>query len=239
MTEAGSARSSRDVPWRLLSLAVLLLCSPPALAARPAGPSAADRVVRLLEDIQTSMVETGYQHVTRVRAREGRYFFDCSGMADWILRRAAPGAIKAIGKPDGRRPLAVHFHRKIARIPPGERRGPWLRVKTAAHARPGDLIAWVRPKWFDSTSTGHVAFVVGEPRINRGEVPGVLVRIADSSKFKHEDDSRDAGTTGFGTGVLLIPTDDAAQPTGYGWFGSETRPEWIVPTDLVIGRPLR
>ena len=75
--------------------------------------------------------------------------------------------------------------------------------------------------------------------LNHGPVPGILVRIADASKFKHEDDSRDADVTGYGTGVLLIPTDKKAQPTGYGWVGSHTKPDWVVPTELVIGRPLR
>ncbi len=239
MFETGPVRWNRTISLRLPSLAALLLCSSPAIAAPPTAPSAADRVVRIIEEIETNMVETRYQHVTRVKAREGKYFFDCSGMADWVLRRGAPRAMKAIGRPDGRRPLAVHFYRKIARIRPGERRGPWMRVRTAAHVRPGDVIAWVRPKWFNSTSTGHVAFVVEGPTINWGPVPGILVRVADASKFKHEDDSRDEATTGFGTGVLLVPTDEALQPTGYGWFGSRTRPEWVVPADLVIGRPLR
>jgi hypothetical protein len=233
------ARRSRPALPRAALATALLLCPALATGARPAAPTAADRIVGIIERIESGLVETEYRHVTRVKAREGRYFFDCSGMAEWILRRGAPQAMKSIGKPDGRRPLAVHFHRRIARIRPGEQRGPWMRVRTAAHARPGDVIAWVRPKWFDSTSTGHVAFVVGEPALSHGPVPGILVRVADSSKFKHEDDSRDEATTGFGTGVLLIPTDEALQPTGYGWFGSRTRPEWVVPTDLVIGRPLR
>jgi hypothetical protein len=165
--------------------------------------------------------------------------WDCSGMATWVLRRAAPRALESIGKPNGRRPLAVHFFRKIARISPGKRRGAWMRVPSAGHARPGDLIAWKRPSWFPSKSTGHVAFVVGMPRLNTGSVPGVLLRIADASKFKHEDDSRDPGTTGYGTGVILLPTDDAGQPLGYGWVGSRTEPDWVVPAELVIGRPLR
>ena len=195
--------------------------------------------MEILEGIEENMVETRYEHRTRVRASEGKYFFDCSGMASWVLRRSAPAALKSIGKPGGRRPLAVHFYNKIARLKPGQKRGAWMRVETAAHARPGDLIAWKRPKWFPSKSTGHVAFVVGHPKINRGAVRGILVMVADSSKFKHENDSRDEDTTGFGKGVLLLPTDDSAQPTGYGWFGSLTRPDLVIPADIVIGRPLR
>jgi len=238
MSRAAPRRSLR-LPSRVpLAIAIILLGSSLSFPAE-ARPAAPDRIVDLLEKIESGMVETRYQHRTRVRHREGKYFFDCSGMASWILRRTAPAALRAVGKPNDRRPLAVHFFSRINRIDPGERRGPWMRVATAAHARPGDLIAWKRPKWFPSKSTGHVAFVVGHPEVNRGPVPGILVRVADSSKFKHEDDSRDPGTTGFGTGVLLLPTDDAARPIGYGWIGSRTRPEWVVPAEIVIGRPLR
>ncbi len=201
--------------------------------------SASERVMGVIGDIESNLKETKYQHWTSVRASKGQYFFDCSGMASWILRRSAPGSLSVIGKPNGRRPLAVHFYRQIAKIKPGKRRGPWYRVESAAHIEPGDVIAWVRPKWFPSKSTGHVGFAVSESIRNHGEVPGYLMRFADASKFKHEDDSRSAEVTGYGTGVLLIPTDTDDQPIGYGWFGSRTKSDWIVPTELVIGRPLR
>lgn len=198
-----------------------------------------DRVVAVLEQIEGSLTETRYQHVTRVRSKRGQYFFDCSGMAEWVLRRSAPAALRAVGRPEGRRPLAIHFYRRIAKIDPGQRRGPWMRVDGPAAAAPGDVIAWERPEWFRSKSTGHVGFVLSDPVPNHGPVPGYLVRFADASKFKHEDDSRDADETGFGTGVLLIPTGPDGRAVGYGWFGSQTRPDWVIPCNLVIGRPLR
>ncbi|MBN2342491.1 MAG: hypothetical protein JXX29_06230 [Deltaproteobacteria bacterium] len=209
------------------------------VSAQKKRPSAGDRVVDLLTHIENTLQETKYQHVTRVNKRKGIYLFDCSGMAAWVLKRTAPAALQAVGRPNDRRPLAVHFYQKIARIHPGKKRGPWYRVPTAAHIRPGDVIAWKRPPWFRSSSTGHVAFAVEAPKANHGEVPGILVRIADASKFKHEADSRDASTTGFGTGVLLLPTNRKGDPLGYGWIGSQTQKDWVIPADLVIGRPLR
>ncbi len=225
--------------FRLL-FAVLLCCS--IAAGGHAGKQripASQRVLGVLARIEQTLIETKYQHSTEVRSAKGQYFFDCSGMASWVLRRSAPRSLAVIGRPNDRRPLAVHFYQKIAKIRPGKRRGPWYRVESAAHVQPGDVIAWVRPEWFESKSTGHVAFAVSAARPNHGEVPGFLVRIADASRYKHENDSRGPDVTGFGTGVLLIPTDDRDQPTGYGWFGSRTRSDWVVPTELVIGRPLR
>jgi hypothetical protein len=219
--------------------AALIVSSAPSVAKKKRTRPGPARVIEVLDGIEANLVETKYQHVTRVRPKRGEYFFDCSGMTDWVLRRGAPAAARAVGRPEGRRPLAIHYYRRIAKIKPGKKRGPWLRVDGPAAARPGDVIAWERPKWFPSKSTGHVGFIVSEPEPNRGPVPGYLVRFADASKFKHEDDSRDEETTGYGTGVLLIPVDQGGRARGYGWVGSLTRPEWVIPCNLVIGRPLR
>ena len=190
----------------------------------------------LIDDIVRTLTDTRYQHQTRVRAGCGRYYFDCSGMAEWILKRAAPGALSSVGS---ERPLARDFFRTIARLKPGERRGAWHRPARIEDAGPGDVLAWIRPKWFPSKSTGHVAFVLDKPVKNTGPVRGWLFRIADASKFQHENDTRGENETGFGIGTLLVPTDAAGKALGYGWFGSQTREDWIVPTELVIGRPLR
>jgi len=228
--------------WAVRAVVTALLLAAPLWTAAGKGASpkpGPDRVVSVVEKIQGNLKATKYQHVTRVRQSLGEYFFDCSGMAEWILRRGAPAAFTRVKRPEGGRPLAVHYYRTISKMKPGQRRGPWMRVADATASRPGDVIAWVRPKWFDSKSTGHVAFVMSAPRPVMVPVRGVVVRIADASKFRHAEDSKPVGTTGFGTGELLIPVDAASQPTGYGWVGEETLPEWIVPAALVIGRPLR
>jgi hypothetical protein len=219
-----------------------------ALAVRPA-PCAADttarlrpgpeRVVKVLEDIARTLKSTRYQHVTVVRPGSGEYSFDCSGMAEWVLRRGAPAALAAVGRSDGQRPLAVHYWKRIARVPPGARRGAWHRVEDVTRAGPGDVIAWKRPPWFPSKSTGHVAFILSKGQPSPGQVPGHLFLVADASRFRHERDSRAEGTTGFGTGIMLLATDPALQPVGYGWYGSQSLPEWVVPAEIVIGRPLR
>ena len=225
---------------RALLAVALLAAAIPSEAGKAASPKPGPaRVVTVIEKIQANLKTTKYQHVTRVRQSLGEYLFDCSGMAEWILKRGAPAALAQVKRPEGGRPLAVHYYRTIAKIKPGQRRGPWMRVADATTTRPGDVIAWERPKWFDSKSTGHVAFVVSEPRPVMVPVRGVVVRIADASKFRHAEDTKPIGGTGFGTGELLIPVDAASQPTGYGWVGEQTPADWIVYASLAIGRPLR
>jgi hypothetical protein len=206
-----------------------------ASAETKRGPA---RVVEVLSTIEETLEQSRYQHGTVVNPARGEYYFDCSGMAEWVLRRGAPMSLRVLGRPRGRRPLATDYHRHISRIRPGQKRGPWYRVPDAMSARPGDVVTWTRPPWFPSKSTGHVAFVVGMPSPNRRGIQGVLLRVADASRFRHEADSRGPGQTGFGTGVLLLPTDAEGQPIGYGWAGSVTPTDWLVPTKVAIGRPL-
>lgn len=198
-----------------------------------------EKVVEVLATIEQTMKTSRYQHGTNVRPARGDYRFDCSGMADWVLRRSAPGALRVLGRPGGRRPLARNFYRHVNRIPLGKTRGPWFRVPDVASARPGDIITWERPPWFPSKSTGHVAFVVSNPTPNQQGVRGYLLRVADASRYRHQADTRAEGETGFGTGIILLPTDDAGQAIGYGWAGAMTPPDWIVPVHVAVGRPLR
>jgi hypothetical protein len=201
--------------------------------------SAGQRVMTVINDISRTLTDTGYQHQTRISKHQGRYYFDCSGMAEWILKQSAPLALKSVGRPKNGRPLARDFFVAVNRLKPGQSRGAWKRLARIDEALPGDVLAWIRPKWFPSKSTGHVAFVVDTPKKNTGPVPGLLIRIADASKFQHENDTRKEKETGFGIGTLLVPTDGDGAPLGYGWFGSETEVDWVVPTELVIGRPLK
>ncbi len=214
-----------------LSLGTLTL-APEALAQghrAPAPQRVLDELARIAANLRTST----YDHATRVDERAGRYDFDCSAMAAYVLRRAAPGALTAVG---GGRPVAASFYRTIARAPVGRAGGAWQRLARIADARPGDVLAWQRPRWFPSRNTGHVAFVAAEPRLHD---LGVLVRITDSTRLAHESDTRDTdrGQSGFGQGTLLVATNPlTGEGVGYGWFGAQTHPDWIIPTPVVIGR---
>lgn len=220
-----------------IALLPLLWASP--VRAEVGERAGSEQILEVLSFIEKTSRKTRYRHRTRIDARRGIYLFDCSAMAGWIMERATPRARRTITGRQARRPIARDFYRAIARVREGKRRGPWYRVPTVAQALPGDVVAWVRPPWFPSKNSGHVAFIVEKPRPNTGPVRGQLLRIADSTRLPHEDDARGEGRSGFGTGTLLLATDEAGRPTGYGWFGSLSQPDWIIPTRIVIGRALR
>lgn len=222
-----------SLPALLLALAALM--ATPMAHAQVARPGNA-RVVAALQQIRATMRTTRYDHRTRIEPRSGRYEFDCSTMAAWVLGRAAPRARAAL---PGGRPLAVNFWRTIRDAPVARARNGWQRVPRIADARPGDVLAWPRPRWFRSNNTGHVAFVAEAPTVTPR---GVLVRVTDATSVGHQDDprNRDGGPTGFGQGTLLIAVDPVTgEGTAYGWVGIHTPPDWMVETPVRVGRVSR
>ncbi len=202
--------------------------APPAAAATRAG----ERVLAELDRIATTMTATRYEHATRVRERSGEYYWDCSGMADWILRRTAPRARSAITR---ERPVARDFYRLIARAPTQRPRAGWTRVDDIRDVLPGDVFAWERPPGFPSRNTGHVGFVLDAPVPVPEWGDAYAVRVADATSLPHESDSRpDGGDGGFGHGTIVFLTDGDGHGYGYAWFGRNSR--GYVETPIAFGR---
>lgn len=200
----------------------------PAHAASRAGGKLLAQIVR----VRDSLRDTKYQPRTQVRVADGYYAWDCSGMMTWFLRRSAPRALRSI---NSARPVARDYYRVIARAPVGRAAKGWQRVGHVRDARPGDVFAFLRSPLSVSKITGHVGVLMSEPV----EVPGMpgawAVRILDSTRAPHQDDTRvDDPEGGFGFGTMLFVTDDTGEVQGYGWFGTES---WgIAPTHVVFGR---
>lgn len=222
------------VPWPIVP--------PPGVGPLPPAPAfpspgasattAAGRVIERLAEVERTLRETAYEHTTTVRESDGVYRWDCSGMAAWILRRAAPRAMREI---TAERPIARDFVRAIEHAPLGRSRRGWERLASLAEARPGDLFSWRRPRGFPSRNSGHVGFVMAEPIPVPG-IPGAYaVRVADASSWSHQDDSRpEDGEGGFGIGTITFLVDDTGAGTHYGWRG--TLSEGYVVTPIVLGR---
>lgn len=205
--------------------------------AKEGETAARVRIVELLGSIHANLEQTRYTHVTRVDERAGRYEFDCSGMAAWVLRKTAPKAHGAVvGRAKDGRPLARDYYAQIAEVRPGKPKLGWSRIAKVSEAQAGDVIAWLKPKEVRSANTGHVAFLVEAP-VPTAEVPGgYLVRIADASRYRHDMDTRTAtGQTGFGIGTILVVADpETDAPRAYGWVG--VRSAWVFETSIAIGR---
>lgn len=227
--------------WSMaLAVALALLSAPAARAElpQPAPASAGSaRVLEVIARVSANLEDSKYSAATRVDEKVGRYEFDCSGMAAWVLRRAAPKAhASVLWRAKTGRPLARDYYYQIAATKPGKPYGGWRRVDRVSEARAGDVIAWLKPPMWRSSVTGHVAFLVGDPVPAPGHENAFLLRIADASRYQHDQDSRaESGRTGFGTGtILVLAHPETGAPEAYGWFG--LRSAWIMPTRMAIGR---
>ncbi len=192
-------------------------------------------VLRVLGRVVATLSDSGYQHRTAVDERVGRYYFDCSGMVDWVLRRACPRAAAWVGSGAAGRPLARDYQRRIARVPVSRAVGGWRRVPRVAELQPGDVVAWLKPAIIKSPNTGHVAFAIQQPAPVPGLAGQFLLRVADSTSLLHDQDSRE-GRSGFGFGTILLEADRATgEPIAYGWMGLRWR---TFETRIALGRPL-
>lgn len=221
---------------RRLALAAALCLLSAAAAVRADGDApatrAAERVVEKLRHVRENIRETRYQHRRVVRERRGEYFFDCSGMVQWVLSRTARRSMLDLD--EGQRPLAIHFVRRIQRAPTERFRGGWRRIERLDAVRPGDVFAWERPEGFRSRNTGHVGFVIEPPR-RVADSRVYAVRVADASRYTHQNDSRPwPGPGGFGHGTLAFVADAEGRPVGYAWRGLESR--GYRETEVVFGR---
>ena len=135
-------------------------------------------------------------------------------------------------------PLAKQFHGVIDASPADEPKKGWVRLGGPEAIRPGDVFAWLKPAfWKKRKNTGHVGFVVEKPRPHPTYAGVWLMRIADASRYTHEDDTRpDDGTGGYGTGTIAFLFDGSGQAVAYGWYGSFQEIETYVPTHIVFGR---
>ena len=234
---------------RLVALvAAALLAVVPVVGSQPLPRSvraaqtiaAVSPVVTELRRIEGRLRSTRYSHVTRIDERVGRYEFDCSALASFVLAHAAPHAAAAVQRRNGRgRPVARDFHDVIAAAPTDQARDGWMRITRVADLRPGDVIAWRTPPTMHSANTGHVAFVAEAPhRIDR-EGRRFRVRVTDATSIPHGTDTRPRQhVSGFGAGDLTLFVEGrTGDPTAFGWYGLDARIDFR--THIALGRPTR
>ncbi len=220
-----------------LPLAAAALLSPTVARANATPPH--ERILARLTLIAQNLRESKYNHATIVDEKRGRYEFDCSGFVTWVLRRAAPGAHAALLSRSAR-PVARDYYWELSRAPTGPRTPRGVRkVPRVEDAAAGDIIAWLKPSFVQSANTGHVAFLLEQPRPAPGVQGGYLVRIADASSYQHDADDRlESGRTGFGSGTILLVADtETGAPRAYGWFGLRSR--YVMETPIALGRVTR
>jgi len=173
------------------------------------------RVAAKAEGIFNDVKETRYEHKSHIVVSTGTYDVDCNGFVGYVLEQVAPEHLCEIPKEEHQlRPRAFKYYNFFADLPNGGA-GGWRGIHRLADARRGDVLAWrleVHPERHQDT--GHVVIVAAEPW---DDGDGVwAVRVYDSSRDPHFDDSRrqggDSPDAGVGTGTIRFRVDDQGKP---------------------------
>ncbi len=196
----------------------------PALETPAATSPRAMRLLATLAEIRTQQTDGAYSHTTRIVPRRGIFHWDCSAMMQWLLQRVAPRVVPATG------------HRMVARDVASliEHQRGFSSIARFVDAQPGDVFAWRRPAGFPSTNTGHCGVILSRPALVRGYPQLAAVRIADSTSFGHQNDTRAAGVSGVGEGTIVFALDENGAGRAYGWAG--TLSGGYVVTPILLGR---
>lgn len=214
------SRTEREGRYSIpgISFALAPFALPPDAGA-PATEAAA-QVVAQIDEMRSRVRATRVRHETEIDEARGLYDFDASGMAGWVLARAAPVAFAAMGRD---RPVAEDFAHVIHDAPADADTNGWRRLARADALRPGDVIAWETPEDQRTEGlTGHVAIVVGMPVLVPGLDEAWSVEVADATTDFHQWDSRLLGLDldgGFGRGTITLAVDGDGHPFAYGWQG--------------------
>ena len=203
-----------------------------SLQASDAVTPSGAKLISLINQLRAEVKSTRYQGRTEVDRETGYFAWDCSGMAAWMLRRAAPRSLRSIDKG---RPVARDFFRVIDRAPVQRARRGWQRLRHISEARPGDVFSWLRSPISTSKVSGHVGFVIGRPKAHESYPNVYVMRVLDATSLPHQDDTRDPeGEGGFGFGTMLFVTDEAGEVQAYGWFGTDSG--GLMPAHVIFGR---
>lgn len=188
------------------------------------------RLATRIEALLKSLKQTRYQHTTDIDVAEGVVNCDCSGLVGYFLRHEFPEAyvsLKGDEAPWRKRPVAVTFYQTFVSAS-NNPVDSWQRVAKLMDAAPGDVLAWRKKTIKQGSTTGHVCMIAGKPQ-SAGD-GRVRVRLIDSTRSPHEDDTRTGGKDGMGTGYKTFLVDHDGKCVGY------LRGDREVRTQIALGR---
>lgn len=219
------------VPLKAVMIAVVLWSSHAIAQDNASGK----KLIMRLEAMLDKMEFTQYQARTEIDEKKNNYQCDCSGLVCYLLRSDFPDAYKqldGVESPWRVRPYSVTFYETFIRAGKAKVEG-WERIHKMMDARPGDVLAWRKKKITKGVSTGHTLVIAGLPELEKDGRVRVRVRVIDSTRKIHADDSRPEGTNGVGAGTMWFEVDDAGMPVRFFVDDSGKRSQEMM---IAIGR---
>lgn len=168
----------------------------------------------------TDRATSYYSSTTYMNESTGTRRTDCTGLMSYILARKQSSAYKLIPSSGVAHPLSKDFYDYFISRPTTANTGTsprWRRVIRPKYLSPGDIIVYKYTSTSSTGTTGHTMMVTGYP--TQGRSGELLVRVVDSARSGHANDTRGSSYSGPGTGILGIKVDSTGLPVGYYWRG--------------------
>lgn len=177
-----------------------------------------------------------YSTTTYMNESTGTRRTDCTGLMTYILKRKALSGYNLIPISSGAsHPLSSDFYNYFISRPTTANPGTsarWRRILKPASLKPGDVIAYRYATTSSEGTTGHTMMVKEYP--TTGRYRELLVKVVDSARSGHANDTRGTRWSGPGTGTIGIKTDSVGTAIGYYWSGGVSTT--LNQTKLAFGR---
>ena len=194
----------------------------------------ADSMIEEATKILSNKRISAYDYKKSIDEKEGIYIFDCSTFISFVLKKSSPEALNALHVDEHHtHARAKNFYEFLARLDEGERVQGWMGIKRIQNVQAGDIIAWKYDPKLKKRDTGHVIMVYEKPVL---EEKGLWrVRVLDSTKGKHAQDSRGENENGLGLGVMWFRVNQEGFPIALHSLDKTKKP---VHRDIAMGRVL-
>jgi hypothetical protein len=152
---------------------------------------------------------------THYDINRGIYIVDCSIYIDHILKAVYPHAFRSLVRSAGSgSPTSQHYYHFFNQLN-SQPRTYWNKIDDVKQLRPGDILVFRFRKPTHVNTEGHVMVVMNKPV---GHTNTFVVRVSDSSPFRHSRDTRVIHSTGIGIGTMLLKVNPhTGQPNAYAW----------------------
>lgn len=210
---------------KIKSLAIVLLVS---------NVLWADSMIEEANKILSNKRISAYNYKKSIDEKEGIYIFDCSTFVSFVLQKSSPEALHALRVDENHtHARAKNFYEFLSTLAEGERAQGWMGVRQMQNVQVGDVIAWKYDPKLKKRDTGHVVIVYEKPVLE--EVGLWRVRVLDSTKGRHAQDTRGENENGLGLGIMWFRVNQEGFPIA---LHSSDKTKKPIRRDIAMGRVL-
>lgn len=221
---------------KILLIGLLCLANPTLAAPETSYVSAIKQ--RLVDFAHKTVATLSYSAYklggNRFDVSRGIYVIDCSSYVDHILKAVSPHAYSSLVNSTGSdSPTSQHYYEFFKHLS-FKTKQYWNKVEAVEELEPGDILVFRKKTAARHTVRGHVMLVMEKPVVQ--DNGAFWVRVADSTPYRHSEDTREAHEGGIGIGTLLLKVNpQTSKPYAYAWREGA---HWQRNVNFAMGRPI-